>query len=570
VRLLDSVDACLPHPSEIIQDQAGKALFQLMRSYFPVGAKGPSDRLQKRVVSKYAKEVKTSLNPAATRGFASALGNLPAKLLAPSSSVLDISVICLCRASRPDVRVASEKDAETRRNSLVALARICETVGVNPTPRENECIVGVTPVQTGHVFTALFRGLNDYNMERRGDVGSLSRIVAMQGLVTLATVVNTNQFVDEEFFSEENSIKLVGGILKQLSEKLDAVRLQAGKCLRNILNQSTPSIPYIPGRDCLVKIFLQGNGDEEFAINWADASVTFPLVMKCLDIDELFDYIVSGLVISVGSLTQSVNKQASAALLEWVKESQLSRISRLGQGMTKEDLRDVPDSTNQSVSSYAAFLLLFREHQHDGRVVLPLLKTFEFLMNRMCMDSLFQSDTFSSALLRCLQEEVRSCSDVHRLTSIINVSLGLVTDSKSRRVMSCVRIVLLVCYLLTDLTILFLFFAQKPLALVCRMLMHSFPRVRRIAAESLYVKLLEDPVLDAQDPVFGLLLESLWDADQPASKVKEMAMAVATSLNVGPLVANLESASAEPVVVGTPLDGIKTGLERGTTYSSNL
>jgi hypothetical protein len=334
VRLLDTVDACLPHPNEGIQKQAGKALSALMRSYFPVGTKGPSDRLQKRVVDKYVKEATTNINPAATRGFSLALGCLPAKLLAPSSKVLDSSLAFLCRASRPDATVGNDKDAETRRNALVSLARICETVGVKPNLNDNAGVVVVSPKQLGHVFTALFGGLNDYNMERRGDVGSLSRIVAMQGLVTLALTTTKELDVADEYFNKDTCTKLIGGLLKQLAEKLDAVRSEAGNCLLRILKQKEPPIPYIPQKDRLIdSLRPKGSGNaDELNINWADASETFPMVIQALDIEEYFDHIISGLVISVGCLTQSVAKQASAVLVQWVKESNDENINRLGEG----------------------------------------------------------------------------------------------------------------------------------------------------------------------------------------------------------------------------------------------
>ena len=126
VRLLDSVDTCLSHPNETIQEQAGSALFALTRSYFPVSSNGPSARLQSRVVDKYTKTARTNINPAATRGFSLALGCLPAKILAPSSKVLDMTLSCLCRISHPRATVGNEKDAETRKNALVSLSRICE------------------------------------------------------------------------------------------------------------------------------------------------------------------------------------------------------------------------------------------------------------------------------------------------------------------------------------------------------------------------------------------------------------------------------------------------------------
>jgi hypothetical protein len=68
-------------------------------------------------------------------------------------------------------------------------------------------------------------------------------------------------------------------------------------------------------------------------------------------------------------------------------------------------------------------------------VVLPLLKTITLLMNRMCVDSLVQNGSFSSSLLSLLQKEEIECKDVHRLTAIINVSLGLMTASESEKVL---------------------------------------------------------------------------------------------------------------------------------------
>ena len=305
-----------------------------MRVHFPVGPKGPSDRLQKRVVDKYVKELQTSINPAATRGFSMALGRLPAKLLAPSSKVLDLSLENLCQFSRPDATVGKEKDAETRRNSLVAIARICETVGMTSTHEGNTFPVGLSADQVGRVFTSLFLGLDDYNMERKGDVGSMSRIAAMHGLVSLViTVNNSPRDILEATFDEGICEKLVGGLLKQLSEKLDAVRCEAGQCLVKVLTHAHPEIPFIKGKAHLIKYLgIQGGTPSHFGTNWADASVTFPLLIQCLDIEAYFPYIVSGLIISVGSLTQSVAKEAGAVLIKWVKGASEENVDRLGNG----------------------------------------------------------------------------------------------------------------------------------------------------------------------------------------------------------------------------------------------
>jgi hypothetical protein len=67
------------------------------------------------------------------------------------------------------------------------------------------------------------------------------------------------------------------------------------------------------------------------------------------------------------------------------------------------------------------------------------------------------------------------------------------------------------------------------------MLMHPFPRVRRIAAENLYVRLLENPDLDEKHPALALLLINPWDGDASEARVKEMAKEVAEALEVGSL-----------------------------------
>lgn len=333
MRLLDSVDACIPHPNEVVQEQAGKALFALMRSYFPVSANGPSERLQKRVIDKYVKQVKTSINPAVTRGFSMALGRLPAKLLAPSSKVLDQSLGCLCRSSRPEATVGNDKDAETRRNAIVALSRICKTVGLPSEQANNHgCKVGLTPKQTSHVFAALFRGLSDYNMERRGDVGSMSRIAAMRGLVSVAYTTSLETGVTLEYFDEDRCTRIIGGLLKQLSEKLDVVRSEAGRCLEEILTSPPETrLPFIQKEGQLkAALGIESQGDD--GINWADAASTFPLVVKALDISEYFDFVLSGLVISVGCLTQSVAREATSSLVEWLRGASSASLDRFGEG----------------------------------------------------------------------------------------------------------------------------------------------------------------------------------------------------------------------------------------------
>ena len=77
-----------------------------------------------------------------------------------------------------------------------------------------------------------------------------------------------------------------------------------------------------------------------------------------------------------------------------------------------------------------AFLGLFENHKREGRVINPLLKTIDLLLSRMCIDRLVQNDAFANRVLYHLREEEKGCKDIHRLFSIINVSLGLLRCSE--------------------------------------------------------------------------------------------------------------------------------------------
>lgn len=186
MRLLDTIDICLKHPSEDIQEHSSKALGALLQTYFPVGKTGPSARLQSRVVDKYIAAVQTDENPAVTRGFALALGYLPKKLLAPSFGVLQSVLCCLCNASNPDSKVGGEGDAETRRNATISLSKICITVGAGSYTHLETVVM--SQEQVAQVFEALLLAMKDYNTDRRGDVGSWSRIAAMSGLEDLTHI----------------------------------------------------------------------------------------------------------------------------------------------------------------------------------------------------------------------------------------------------------------------------------------------------------------------------------------------------------------------------------------------
>lgn len=349
-------------------------------------------------MDKYISIVETEDNPAATRGFTLALGSLPSKLLAPSKHVLNSVLDCLCNASKKESLVGGEGDAETRRNAITALVNVSQTVGIDTSQsiHGDDQTPPRSPLekkQTLRVFDALLDAMDDYNMDRRGDVGSWSRMAAMKGLETLSllavksslayphsmhqTTPNSHSFQHGAFvpsfaerlsslsksssdnetaskptiiFDESLCLSILSALLKQLSEKLDTVRNQAGQCLEKLLTSDDPKLPFVPYRRILLRA-LKLDGQPK---NWSNPAVTFPLLMCAINIEAFLEPIISGIVISVGSLTESVSKSSCAALFEWIRQSRkikaTSKITVMGEGklMNESDCQEAYKGSNIS------------------------------------------------------------------------------------------------------------------------------------------------------------------------------------------------------------------------------
>ncbi len=429
--------------------------------------------MQNRVVDKYISIIQTEDNPAATRGFSLALGHLPAKLLAPSRSVLDLVLNCLCGASRKESLIGGESDAETRRNAIISLVKVCTEVGIGKPVRETVTfpVYRLTRNQTGKVFRVLLAAMEDYNTDRRGDVGSWSRIAAMDGLETLtylsirasdtfphsfcqtpASLVpldiviapsfnkrmcthtaekSTNFQIDYDedhnFFDDELCCLLLSTLLKQLGEKLDVVRCKAGECLERLLINSSPRLPFVPHRERLVRALSL----REQSTNWADPAITFPLVMRVVNIDEFIEPILSGIVISVGGLTESVSKSSSAALFEWIRElrsvTSTQKIFRMGEGEINIGVLVVVYEFYSCHFLLQVFLGLFRKYKRNTRVLIPLLSTLDKLLSHGYLNELLCSENgeFCSKLVACITSEAKGCDDIKLLLAIIGVSFAL-------------------------------------------------------------------------------------------------------------------------------------------------
>lgn len=263
--------------------------------------------------------------------------------------------------------------------------------------------------------------------------------------------------------------KFMCHVMKQLSEKLDTVRETAGGVLYRILWRQDPTmVRWIPDRPHMQVIFPQ-----TLKCNFANASETFPLLMKALMINEYMPSIIAGLIISVGGLTESVVKSSRQALIQWF-QTQL-KAQRYG------------------LVSRVSFTLLelFATYRRNDRVIVPLMKTFAILLDLNLFDCLHRDGPeFGLALYQAVCDEVQKCHDFVKLSASIKLFIGLLPSEPH--------------------------VVQRTLKGLLVLLGHKFPRVRTCVAEQLYTRLLiHEDILgddsDRLDQVLEILTQTKWE-----------------------------------------------------------
>jgi len=163
LRLLDTLDDCLRHPHDTIQNAAAAGLRALVRSRLAEA----SPEVHTRLPLKHCKLLASPPNATVSRGSALALGALPRAMLAPAPEMLETVVATLIAATRLQPK-ADDRDAETRRNCVQSLATLVEVVGpCAGRGGDGEGDGGLTPQQVRRIYAALLLSVRDYATDKR-------------------------------------------------------------------------------------------------------------------------------------------------------------------------------------------------------------------------------------------------------------------------------------------------------------------------------------------------------------------------------------------------------------------
>ena len=289
--------------------------------------------------------------------------------------------------------------------------------------------------------------------------------------------------------------QIIGTLLKQLGEKLDTVREVAGGILENVVHSVDPDIVSIPDR-CVLRGGLAqiankvtaNSADEKSSattsgtcsshtdsLRWTQPKYVYTFLTGILDSNHYFAQVISGLVISIGGLSEGIVKESLAALLLWCNMLKSAKNLR-------------------ALSLLASTLVdIFRKHSRDSRVTLPLLKCLSALLRNGIFDFLHplasQPGSLAKDLHKLVATELNKCSDVAKIRAGIDLYLLLLMCDDPVRPS-----------------------ALKSLVTLCG---HKYPKVRKYAAEQLYVALISDPLAvgSSREEVAAAIIAALSESE---------------------------------------------------------
>uniref|UniRef100_A0A8C2UBM6 Tubulin-specific chaperone D n=1 Tax=Coturnix japonica TaxID=93934 RepID=A0A8C2UBM6_COTJA len=434
------------------------ALSALCNEYY-INENGEADpALQDELVTQYISELQ-STEQMIRCGFSLALGALPRFLLKGRlQQVLE---------GLRKVTLITPKDvsfAESRRDALIAIAEICQTVGIKGEGSQEEYICKDNVTQ---IYATLLNCVTDYTTDSRGDVGGWVREAAMTSLmkVTLLLVQNEAELINANICKQ-----IMCWLAQQSAEKIDKFRAHAGSVFLTLLHFDSPPVPHVPHREELERIFPRSEAE---TLNWNAASEAFPRITQLLGLPAYQYYVLLGLSVSVGGLTETtVRKYSAQSLFDYMKKIQ---------------------NDSSAMEGFCETLLkVFEDNLRNDRVSVPLLTMLDQMLANGCFDIFTTQGNhpFPVKLLHLCKEEIKRSKDIRKLRSSIGVFCGLIQFQGDMREKVLFQLLLLLC--------------------------HPFPVIRKTTASQVYEMLITysevvDPAII--DEVMAILSESNWEAE---------------------------------------------------------
>ncbi|KAL4496061.1 hypothetical protein ABPG72_015483 [Tetrahymena utriculariae] len=494
-RYMDTLEECLKSFIDNIQLAASKALKIFSATYH----NEPKKEFN-QYVTKFISSASTDLNVAVTRGYTLGLSSF-----SPSLLKANLPEILRVLGENCKTKSKDEDDADTRKYAVNAFYKIIAILGLD----SNTCL---SQEQFNFIFDQCKLVMADYTMDKRGDIGSIVReasMVVQQNI--LKKWVSSKQQEKEENrtklqISSELMHSIICLILQQLSEKIDRVRLVAGSVLQEIFDNFYNILADFPKKKELYAIFNKQNikslvqKDEDrmdaffetdvikaelthfsneqnvkindFIFYWNQPHGVYPIITPILQLVEYNYYIIKGLSVSVGGITESVVKHSLGALTQFI-----SNISKT------QHQNEVFALTFENI------IKILNEYAKEERVVIPMFKTLDFMFEKSEIQEWAKTNTYGEKIFEIICKEIKGTKSILKIPSCVGLIVGLMNLQKES-------------------------IQNDMLELILSILTHKFPKVRKAMSDKLYLLLLasgEDLFGEEKsDACIELLMERDW------------------------------------------------------------
>lgn len=296
-------------------------------------------------------------------------------------------------------------------------------------------------------------GAMDFTVSPKGDIGCCVRLTSIRCISTvLKNCPRYRSIIDIVKRHVQQLIELCG-------DKIDTVRLLAFQEIKSILMDPL----------CLAGI-AEKQELEKSITDLEDGVILseFDFLINCLKFDSFDQNAMIGLINGIGSLNESLCRQAKTALLNYVG--------------------DIKENVVALLFFMQRFTGLCDRIDQENRLIIPMLKSIDILL---ASDHLIDFDSRQELdiVFKFVQKKCQKSVNQERLTVAISIC----------------------CLLLQFWDSFDADFVEKPLGFLLQSLKHKFPFVRQKTAEKMQEALLKWGKLDNHNElVLGMLAGTNW------------------------------------------------------------
>ncbi|KAI7830495.1 tubulin folding cofactor D C terminal-domain-containing protein [Gamsiella multidivaricata] len=450
---------------------------------------GLSDSEFEYCLNKASPPPNTFVDRLGQRGFALALGEIDYR---EAKNVGWVSRVVEALAVTADHTSAVFADAEARRNSVNAVTNIIRVLD-----RKYQQVI--SPELSKKILEIYFKGLEDYSIDHRGDVGSWSREASMLGLEVMVPLVarldaeaESSSSSAVRYLSDEDHTLALSKLLQQSVEKIDRIRACAAMVMTTILYttsagpSSTPAEQEVEQQELSSEYVLRAAHREQVMqvlpknddMNWLQASEVYPRVVQLLNLPEYRSDLLVGFIVSAGGLTESLVRHSSACLTEFVSNLPI----------TRNDMETDNDGDSAPYLTLVEFgneiMKVVERYEGQDRVIVPLLEVLDMLFESGCM-LMMEGEYDFAPMVRFVRRQTIKCKDTRKLSASIRTFCGLC--ALGGKIKNAILLELL------------------------RLLVHPFPKIRRTTADSMYLMLNVDEPTPETEKVGEILVNSDWN-----------------------------------------------------------